>query len=255
MTRIWEHDLWQILPSALHARLAAIDEDEPDTSPPQQPALRDNVAVIPMKGILLNNADADLERAGFLNPVRIAQEIRVAAFSGTPIVLDVDSPGGTATGTPELASAVSQASELVPVVSFTNNFRASAAEFVSAPATQVTATPSAIVGSIGTVLTLVDLSKMLERGGITVRQFTGGKFKGAGSPFVTLTKEQQANIQERVDMITDQFRAHMMEFREELAVEDMEGQIFTGLQGAEIGLVDEVLETIADAVELAKQLT
>jgi len=47
----------------------------------------------------------------------------------------------------------------------------------------------------------------------------------------------------------------MMEFREELAVEDMEGQIFTGLQGAEIGLVDEVLETIADAVELAKQLT
>jgi len=65
------------------------------------------------------------------------------------IVLAVDSPGGEVAGANELAQLDRDAAEQKPVVAFVGGLAASAAYWLIAGATEIVASETAILGSIG----------------------------------------------------------------------------------------------------------
>lgn len=170
--------------------------------------LRGGIAVLSLQGVLIpKGRETWFGRMPGMDMFRA----QLAAAAGNPdisaIVLDVDSPGGTAMGTPETAAAVVEARAVKPVVAVVSGLMASAAYWIGSQATEIVATPSAVIGSIGVRMMHADYSRQLERVGISVTSIAAGKYKNELSPFAPLSDEAKAYLQEQVDATHETFIA------------------------------------------------
>ena len=213
----------------------------------------EGVAILDVGGVVGHRYSQFLNSSGVTSADVLARLVSEAAAdeSVEGIVLQINSPGGTVTGTPEAANAVRAAAQEKPVVSYADGLMASAAYWIGVHAEQIIASPSADVGSIGVYLALLDESLAYANEGYTVELFKRGKYKAMGMPGTTLTDEQRAHLQEGVDEIYDWFTREVSLARE-VAPEAMEGQTFLAKSAVEVGLVDSV-GTIRDAIDYVHQ--
>jgi len=86
--------------------------------------------------------------------------------SVSAIIFDVDSPGGTIDGVPELADEIFAARGRKPMVAVANTQMASAAYWIASAADEIVVTPSGSVGSIGVLTAREDLSRATQMAGI-----------------------------------------------------------------------------------------
>jgi len=130
-----------------------------DTPPPTQSRkgeLRGNVAIIHIDAPIIN-ANVWAEDWGF-STIKGIQELLDHAVSNSQvaqIVLHFDSPGGTVTGTHELASYIHQMTARKPISSYVSGLCCSAAYWLAAASSRIVIAETAIVGSIGVVQTFV----------------------------------------------------------------------------------------------------
>jgi len=161
-------------------------------------------AVIEIQGTM-TKAGSSLGGGG---TVEMRQAIRKANEDKSigSIILRFDSPGGTVSGTSDLASEV--ASSAKPVVAFVEDLCCSAAMWVASQCDEIFANnATAIVGSIGTFMGLYDVSKAFEKEGIRPILIKAGEFKGGGFPGEKITDKQVAEWQKSIDEIQSQFTA------------------------------------------------
>lgn len=121
------------------------------------------------------------------------------------IVIDVNSPGGTVDLVPETGERIRAARKVKPIYAVANTQAGSAAYWLASQATELVATPSAEVGSIGVYAAHQDISGELEQKGRKVTLISAGKYKVEKSPFGELTDEARANVQASVDEYYDMF--------------------------------------------------
>ncbi len=163
------------------------------------------------------------------------------------VVLDINSPGGRVTGTPELAAAVKELSSKKYVYAYTSDMACSAAYWIASQCDAVYAAPSAHLGSIGVLLPLIDSRVKLEKAGLTVDALTAGKYKGAGLAGTSLTDEQRELLQARVNEDWERFK-QAVNTRRSIASEHMEGQSFTGVKAVELGLADANINSLEELI-------
>jgi len=209
----------------------------------------EGIAIIPVNGALGQGLKPFERGNGAVDTLDIRAEL--AEFDADPnvraAILDIDSPGGMVLGTPETSQAIQEFSK--PIYAFSRGLIASAAYWLAASTNGIFTTPSANVGSIGTVVTYHDLSGMAEKKGIKVEVIRSGKYKGMGTPGTSLSAEQRAHLQERVDIITRQFKAHVRARRGEGVSDDvMQGQVLLAEEAKDAGLIDGIVRDRA-AVE------
>lgn len=123
------------------------------------------------------------------------------------IVLRLDSPGGTVDGLAEVGDDLWAARQAgtKPIIAQVDGMLASAAYYVASQANQIVAGRMDLVGSIGTKLVLLDLSKMAEKEGVEVVLITTGEMKAAGEPGTEITDEQKEYFQGIVDGYFEDF--------------------------------------------------
>lgn len=207
-------------------------------TPQPRVELHGSVAVIPVYGPLAQNISPLLKYFGFVDYLDVARALRKAAGEADTVVLDFDSPGGTVTGAYELQQLIKRLGQKgLVITSFTNSMRASGAELISTSCSIVTATPSAIVGSIGTMMSFDDLSVMFADMGISVELFASGPYKGMGTPGTSLSGEQEFWIQSNVERLADEFKSLVQVYRD-VDEQYMQGQTFRGSEAESIHLID-----------------
>lgn len=211
----------------------------------------DGIAIVPVHGAMVKRATgSDKYRYGVTSHDDIEDDLDEALSRGArAILLDINSPGGTVAGTPELAAKVDKIGGVVDIYSFNGQLSASAAEYFSAGVAARFGVGSSINGSIGTILQTMDISRMLEQFGITVNLFTSGKYKATGNPVKPMTDEQREFVQGLVKNLGGQFKDHMQMHRP-LKDEHLQGQVFTGQQALDIGLLDQLVSSRAEALSL-----
>ena len=163
-----------------------------------------SIAVIDIQGTL-TKAGSSLGGGG---TIEMRQAIRQAnedkSISG--IVLNIDSPGGTVSGTSDLANEVTNSAK--PVVAYVEDLCCSAAMWVASQCDEIYANnATALVGSIGTFMGLYDVSKAFENEGIKAVVIKAGEFKGGGFPGSKITDGQIAEWQKVIDATQTQFTA------------------------------------------------
>jgi len=211
------------------------------------------VAVVPVLGPITKRDSLFTMLFGGTSTVRLSQQLRALAAddSVATILLNVDSPGGTVSGLPELVSEVRRVAETKRVVAIANDLAASAAYWIASQADEVIATPEALVGSVGVFTQHVDFSAALEREGIRVSFIQAGKYKTEGNPFEPLTDEARAHVQSIVDATYAQFVGDVAKGRNTtpaaVRADYGEGRVLTAKDAKAAGMVDRV-ETYSQAV-------
>ncbi len=162
------------------------------------------------------------------------------------VVLDIHSPGGSVIGVHETYTRIMALAETKEVHAFVNAMACSAGYYIASAADHIAAAPSAIVGSIGVYMAMLDASRWYENEGLKINVMQAGKWKTMGAEWKPLTDEERAKLQAGVDALFTQFRAAVNEKRPQVAASTMEGQWMTAQEGLELGLVDELTGATLD---------
>ena len=156
------------------------------------------IAVVPIQGLI-----AQHPQSLGASVDEIDQELTAALTNPRidAILLDVDSPGGTVGGVPELGAKILAGRAEKPIVALANGLMASAAYWLGSAADEVVVTPSGEVGSIGVYMLHEDWSRNLDQDGIAVTAISAGKYKTEGAPWEPLSAEAEAFMRARVDEV------------------------------------------------------
>ena len=202
-----------------------------------KPHKQGTVGVVPIHGVIGKHLSPLEKACGGVDCKDV--ESAIEAFNDDPsvksILLDINSPGGTVTGVPELADTIRESKK--PTYAFTDGEACSAAYWVGSQANQFHASPSATVGSIGVYMAVPNLTEAYKQAGISIDVIKAGKFKAAGVAGTAMTDDQRANLQTEVDGIHNRFKSSVTGVRKRVLNDAMEGQVFSGQQASNNGLV------------------
>jgi capsid assembly protease len=214
----------------------------------------DGIAIIPIVGSLANRGAYIGASSGIVSYEGLAVQLRQAASDTSihSILLDIDSPGGEATGMFRLAALIRQVRETKRVVAFVDDMAASAGYGIASQAHEIVVSPTSIVGSIGVVLTHIDRSGEMEKAGRKVTLIHAGANKVDGHPFGPLSEQVKADLQKEVVAFYEQFVATVVAGRLGLtpdAVKETEARTYLGQEAIDRGLADRIAtidEVVAD---------
>lgn len=258
---------WCITPAALAAirntfeaacagRLRADEHmpmpGQPDDYEEAEPVMAEGILVVPVHGVCARYLSAMETDCGGLDLNDTEKTLREAQADPRVqgIVLHFNSPGGTVTGIPELASLIRTISETKPVIAFTDAQCCSAAYWLASACDSIVVTPTADVGSIGVYSALVDESAAWAQEGYKLELMKAGKHKAMGIPGLPLAPEDRALIQAEVNSIYAMFTADVVANRARngatVAEDTMQGQTFMGGTAVAVGLADRVVGSLTD---------
>lgn len=215
-----------------------------------------NAAVITVDGSLVNRGAWIGASSGLTSYEGLTAQIEDAAADRevAGILLDINSPGGEATGMFALAATIRAARGSKPVVAFVNDVAASAAYGIASAADEIVVSPTSIVGSIGVVMLHLDRSKELADKGIKPTLIHSGANKVDGNPFAALSDDVRASLQADADTFYDRFLETVEAGRGQRTTaqraRQTEARTFIGQAAIDAGLADR-MATFAEAVAMA----
>lgn len=198
--------------------------------------LRDGVAVVPVTGPIFRYANLFTQISGATSLDVLARDFAAAIDDPAvkAIVLEINSPGGQATGISEFAAQVRAAAK--PVVAYVDGMAASAAYWIAAAAPQIVMSKSAMAGNIGAVLGL-DTRKDPNKTEIVSSQSPNKR------PDVS-TDAGRAQLQSMVDALAQVFIDDVAAFRgmtaEAVVKEFGAGDIFIAGKAVAVGMADRI---------------
>jgi protease-4 len=181
------------------------------------------------------------------------------------IVLRVDSPGGTVTGSDFIYHHLKKVAEerKLPVVVSMGGLAASGGYYVSMACGKtenvIFAEPTTWTGSIGVLIPHYNIAGLMEKWQIEDDTIKSRPLKGLGSITRKMTEDERKVFVELVKESFDRFKGIVKSGRPKLTDKQMDdattGQVFTTKQAIDLGLVDKegfVEDAIARALELAQ---
>lgn len=175
------------------------------------------------------------------------------------VVVRIDSPGGSAGASQEIAMELDRLREKgKPVVTSMGDVCASGGYWIACSTDHIVASGASLTGSIGVIMQLSNLEGLYGKLGIRNQTIKSGKHKDMGSTSRELSAEEEKILQELVDDSYQQFLEQVQKGRQEKIAADKlleiaDGRIFTGKQALELGLVDS-LGNYYDAVRQAEKM-
>jgi protease-4 len=180
------------------------------------------------------------------------------------VVFRVDSPGGSALASDVVAEALKKCREKKPVIVSQGWVAGSGGYWISMYGDTIVAAPNSITGSIGVIGGWFYDKGLKEKIGMTTDLVTAGEHAdlGFGAPLPLLgtipdrgfTEDERAKIEHSIKDMYSQFVEKVAEGRD-MEYDDIhevgQGRVWTGRDGLDIGLVDE-LGGIETAISIAK---
>jgi protease-4 len=172
------------------------------------------------------------------------------------MLLDIDSPGGSATGSEVLFRSIQRVAESKPVYAYVRGMAASGGYYLACAANKIYSLPTALVGSIGVIYLRPVLEQLLSKVGVDFSVYKSGEFKDMTGFWRSPTDRESAKFQELINEIFDNFVAVVASGRslEDSSVRDLAtGEVMTAQRGISVGLVDEIGD-FKDALEAVAEV-
>lgn len=210
------------------------------------------VQVIPVSGVLVSRGTHMNACEQMTSYEGLRAQLRMAVNDPMVerIVLDIDSPGGSAVGAFELAADIRAMSLQKPITGLVNFMAYSGGCLIAAACTEVVVSMTSGIGSIGVIASHLDRSKQLESAGVTVTTVFAGAHKNDLSPNEPLTDQSLKMLNDLVQESYQLFVGAVAEYRG-LPVQkviDTQAGLYRGQAGIAAGLADR-LRSPQDAVD------
>lgn len=247
---------WAGSPESLHAYIEAVeriqdkradymDSTAPEQTQPRLLGVQVGVGVISIKGALTNTDSWMNQFIGATSYGEIRDALIAAAENPDvkSIALDISSGGGSVAGMSDTADLISTIDKKVkPVFAFSDSIIASAAYNLGVSARSLEIGKMAEAGSIGIIMTQKEVTKMMEKEGITATVIRSGKYKALGGPYEVLSDTAKEVLQAQVDQLDKMFVEHVAQARgtttDVVSSRYGQGRMFIGQSAVDVGLVD-----------------
>jgi protease IV len=159
------------------------------------------------------------------------------------LIVRIDSPGGTTSGSEAVYEAIRDIARDKPVVAVMDTVAASGGYITAIAADYIVARGNTITGSIGVIFSFPEISKLLDTLGIKMEEIKSGELKAEPSPYKPVSgKVRQVSN----EMVQDSFAwfTGLVAERRKLPIERVrvlaDGRVYTGRQAVAVKLIDEI---------------
>ena len=201
-----------------------------------------NVALIPIEGIITGSGGSAFgqqtlsskEIVDFIEAADESKQVQV-------IVLEINSPGGGAVASDEIATAVKNTEK--PVVAMIREVGASGGYWIASATDHIIVNRMSITGSIGVISSYLEFSGMMEEYGVGYERLVAGNKKDVGTPFRKLETDERDLLELKLNKVQDYFIQAIAENREMTIQEVTDaatGEFYLGVEAKQLGLVDEL---------------
>lgn len=201
-----------------------------------------NVAVIPVEGVIMIGSGSYLggQTASSNTVVDFLKNAEKKSMVEA-VLLEINSPGGSAVASDEIASQIKKMEK--PVVAVIREMGASGGYWVASSADYIIANRMSITGSIGVLSSYLEFSGLMEKYGVSYERLVAGDYKDMGTPYRGLEDNERKILQSKLNTIHDFFIKEIAENRglsEDKVREIATGEFLLGVEALEEGLVDEL---------------
>lgn len=222
-----------------------------------------HVAIVPAEGAIAMESGGALDSGG-ITARAITKTLRRLKGDDAvrAVVLRIDSPGGSALASDLIWHELRELKKKKPLVVSVGGMAASGGYYMACAADKIFAEATSIVGSIGVFGGKVVLSTALEQVGVHTETFPASPEPGAGaraaaqSPFSLWDDATREKVRVSMQSVYDLFLSRVADGRK-LSRDQVElvaqGRIWSGKQGLDRGLVDQ-LGGVTDALRHAAKL-
>lgn len=168
---------------------------------------------------------------------------KIGKSDAKALLVVIDSPGGTVTGSEAVYDALRDVAKKKPVVALVDSMAASGGYITALGTDRIYARETSLVGSIGVIMQYPNVTRLLDMVGVKMEEFKSAPLKASPNPFEQVTPESKAAIDSVIASSYDWFK-RLVKTRRDLndaelaAVSD--GRVFTGAQGKPLKLVDAI---------------
>jgi len=168
---------------------------------------------------------------------------RLAKSSAKAVIVHIDSPGGTTAGSEQLHNALRAVAQAKPMAVVVDGLAASGGYIAAMAADHIVASQTSLVGSIGVLFQYPNFSGLMKTVGVEVEEIKSSPLKAAPNGFQPTSPEAREAIAGIVRDSYDWFK-NMVSSRRHIEGDDLakvsDGRVFTGRQGLENRLIDEL---------------
>ncbi|MBO8157948.1 signal peptide peptidase SppA [Thermosyntropha sp.] len=219
------------------------------------------IGIINVEGTITGSGLSGIMDSGGANAIEIMENIKTARERQDikAVVLRINSPGGTAAASQEIAEELDKLRKAgKPVVTSMGDMCASGGYWLACSTDYIMANGGTLTGSIGVIMQLANLEELYSKLGIKMETIKSGEHKDIGSPARPLTLEERQLLQSLIDDSYEQFLEQVKKGREgKISEEELlkiaDGRIFSGRQALKLGLIDG-LGNYYDAIRQAEKM-
>ncbi len=175
---------------------------------------------------------------------RVQQLDRLArSATARAVIVHVDSPGGTTAGSEQLYDSLMRLKEKKPLVIVVDSLAASGGYITAIAGDHIIAKQTSLVGSIGVLFQYPNVADLLDKIGVKVETIKSSPLKAAPNGFEPTSPEARAAIESIIMDSYAWFKGLVQERRhlDDAALARVDdGRVFTGHQGIDLKLVDEI---------------
>jgi protease-4 len=188
-----------------------------------------SVARIKISGLIRGNQD------------RVEALDRLAKSRAVAVIVHIDSPGGTTSGSQQLFDALRELQAKKPTVVVVDGLAASGAYIAAISVDHIIAEDTSLVGSIGVLFQYPNFTDVLKTIGIKVEEVKSSPLKAAPNGFEPTSPEARAAIEAIVLDSYGWFKGLVKDRRQ---MDDAQltrvadGRVFTGRQAVALKLID-----------------
>jgi len=191
----------------------------------------DYIARIKVQGLIRNNQD------------RVEALERLSRSNARAVIVHIDSPGGTTSGSQQLYDSLRALQAKKPMVVVVDGLAASGAYIAALSSEHIVAQDTSLVGSIGVLFQYPNFTDVLKTIGIKVEEVKSSPLKAAPNGFEPTSPEARAAIEA---IVLDSYAWFKGLVKERRRMDDAQltkvadGRVFTGRQAVGLKLVDGV---------------
>jgi protease-4 len=194
-------------------------------------AVSGSIARVNIEGLIRNDQD------------RVEALGRLEKSSAAAVILHINSPGGTTTGSEQLYDALVRLKAKKPLVVVVDGLAASGGYITAIAADHIVAQQTSLVGSIGVLFQIPNVTELMKTVGVKIEEVKSSPLKAAPNGFEPTSPEARAALDALVKDTYAWFRGLVKARRgmdDALLEKVADGRVFTGRQAVDLKLIDQL---------------
>lgn len=192
-----------------------------------------------------SNAIARVKIDGLIrsDQTRVEALERLEKSSAAAVIVHINSPGGTTAGSEQLYDALTRLKAKKPLVVVVEGLAASGGYIAALASDQIIAQQTSLVGSIGVLFQIPNVSDLLKTVGVKVEEVKSSPLKAAPNGYEPTSPEARAALDSLVKDSYAWFRGLVKDRRnmDDATLQTVaDGRVFTGRQAVGLKLVDQL---------------